>query len=132
MELPHELVELAKTLRRHAHAPYSHYPVGAALLDAHGHLHGGCNVENASYGLTVCAERVAVGNAIAAGAREFRALAVVSSGAAPPCGACRQVLAEFCAGLPIWLIDADDPTRAIETSLGALLPQRFKFHGHPS
>ena len=132
MDVARELIQLATQVRRHAYAPYSQFAVGAAVLDAQGRVYGGCNVENASYGLTLCAERVAVGNAVASGSKTFRALAVVASGAAPPCGACRQVLAEFCDGLPIWLVDADDPSRIIETTLAALLPMRFKSHGSTS
>lgn len=129
MDFPHELVQQAVNARQCAYAPYSQFAVGAALLDVHGHVYAGCNVENASYGLTLCAERVAVANALVAGSQAFRALVVVASGAASPCGACRQVLAEFCEGLPIWLVDADDPSHIVETTLAALLPMRFKPHG---
>lgn len=91
------LVELAKKARVHAYAPYSGFAVGAAVLAADGRVFVGCNIENASYGLTNCAERTAIFSAVAAGARELRALAVVADGALPcsPCGACRQVIAEF-------------------------------------
>ena len=91
------LVELAKKARAHAYAPYSGFAVGAAVLAADGRVFVGCNIENASYGLTNCAERTAIFSAVAAGAREIRALAVVADGALPcsPCGACRQVIAEF-------------------------------------
>ena len=91
------LVELAKKARAHAYAPYSGFAVGAAVLAADGRVFVGCNIENASYGLTNCAERTAIFSAVAAGARELRALAVVADGALPcsPCGACRQVIAEF-------------------------------------
>jgi cytidine deaminase len=120
------LIQQAIDARRRAYAPYSRFAVGAALLDEDGQLHIGCNVENASYGLAMCAERAAVFHGVVAGATVFRALAVASAGALPPCGACRQVLAEFCRRLPIWLVDADDPTRLIETSLELLLPMRFE------
>ena len=92
------LLERARAARAHAYVPYSHFPVGAALLAADGTIFTGCNVENASYGLTNCAERVALGKAVSEGVREFRAVAVVGPAgqeSCPPCGACRQVLYEF-------------------------------------
>ena len=91
-----KLITAAKTAQRKAHAPYSKFRVGAALLTKSGKIFTGVNVENASYGLTNCAERVAIGKAVSEGHRKFRALAVVApSRALSPCGACRQVLAEF-------------------------------------
>jgi cytidine deaminase len=92
-----ELAATAWTVRDFAHAPYSKFHVGAALLAADGRIFTGCNVENLSFGLTMCAERVAIGSAIAAGAKEFLALVVVADTREPisPCGACRQVMAEF-------------------------------------
>ena len=91
------LIELAKQARAHAYAPSSGFAVGAAALSADGRVFLGCNIENASYGLTNCAERTAIFSAIAAGAKELAALAVVADGEQPcsPCGACRQVIAEF-------------------------------------
>lgn len=91
------IIEAAWQARDHAHAPYSGFSVGAALLTEDGRVFTGCNVENLSYGLTICAERVAIGAAIVAGARRFRTLVVVADTAEPisPCGACRQVMAEF-------------------------------------
>lgn len=119
------LIEAACAARQQAHAPYSGFRVGAALATAAGRIFSGCNVENASYGLTICAERVAVASAVAAGYRDFTALAVAASPAAPPCGACRQVLAEFCRELPILLVDAEDPQHVREVLLSRLLPERF-------
>ena len=97
------LVELAKKARANAYAPYSGFSVGAAVLAADGRVFSGCNIENASYGLTNCAERTAIFSAVAAGARELVALAVVADGELPcsPCGACRQVIAEFAVGRTI-------------------------------
>jgi cytidine deaminase len=94
------LLEVAWEARERAHAPYSKFHVGAALLAADGRIFPGCNVENLSYGLTNCAERVAIGSAISAGARQFLAIAVVADTRVPisPCGACRQVMVEF--GVP--------------------------------
>ena len=91
------LVELAKKARANAYAPYSGFSVGAAVLAADGRVFSGCNIENASYGLTNCAERTAIFSAVAAGVKRFAALSVVADGALPcsPCGACRQVIAEF-------------------------------------
>ncbi len=90
-----ELVQQATEVRERAYAPYSHYPVGAALLGKSGRVYTGCNVENSSFGLTVCAERTAILKAVSEGEREFQAIAVVTSNGGSPCGACRQVLFEF-------------------------------------
>lgn len=111
--------------RRSAYAPYSRFRVGAAVRAA-GRLHAGANVENASYGLTVCAERAAVAAAIAAGARRVDAVAIASgtSPPTPPCGACLQTLAEFAGpDLPVVLVGPRG--RRAETTLGALLPRAF-------
>jgi len=115
------LVEAAWVVRDRAYAPYSKFRVGAALLAADGRVFTGCNVENLSYGLTICAERVAVGTAIAAGASEFSAVAVVADTKVPisPCGACRQVMAEFRVGR-VWLANRDE---CLEFTLEALLPR---------
>src|SRR5262245_57129050 len=101
------LIAAACAARKNAYAPYSQFLVGAALQIVDGDIITGCNVENASYGLTICAERVAIGTAVAAGRREFTAIAIASANGCTPCGACRQVLAEFCADLPIFLVAVD-------------------------
>ena len=92
------LIQAALLAREHAHAPYSHFCVGAALEESSGKIHTGCNVENATFGLTVCAERVAVFKAISEGARQFSRIAIAADTETltPPCGACRQILWEFC------------------------------------
>jgi cytidine deaminase len=119
------LVAAATRARMQAYVPYSRFQVGAALLDESGGIHVGCNVENASYGLTVCGERVALFGAIAAGVHSFRALVVVTDASPPamPCGACRQVLNEFAPGLPI--VAANTAGARVDTSLAELLPRSF-------
>lgn len=113
-----------------AYAPYSGYKVGAALLTADGKVYTGCNIENASYTPTVCAERTAIFKAVSEGERQFAMLAVcggkdgVITGAFPPCGVCRQVMAEFCAkDMPILIVTGQDSYKAV--SLGELLPYAF-------
>jgi cytidine deaminase len=120
------LIEAARQAQAHAYAPYSGFPVGAAVLTADGRVFLGCNVENSSFGLTVCAERNAVAAALVAGVRPT-AVAVVANGkAVAPCGACRQVLAEFDADMPVVLASATDGQRQV-TSVGALLPGAFRY-----
>lgn len=126
-ELRQALIDAACAIRKQAYAPYSKFHVGAALLSATGEIIAGCNVENASFGLSICAERAAVFAAIAAGKREWSAMAVATPGGFTPCGACRQVIAEFAPGLQIWLVDADDSTKVVETNMQKLLPGRFEF-----
>ena len=114
---------------RRSYAPYSRFCVGAALLTREGRIFQGCNVENASYGLTLCAERTALGTAVAAGHRRFTALAVASSGqtAPMPCGACLQALAEFCRpNFVIVTTAARNPTAIAVYSLKDLLPRAFR------
>lgn len=115
------LVAAAWEAREQAYAPYSNFAVGAALLASDGRVFSGCNVENLSYGLTNCAERVAIGAAVAAGAREFVAVAVVADTGVPisPCGACRQVMAEF--GVPRIILA--NRTERLEFTLDELLPR---------
>ncbi len=120
------LIEAARQAQQRAYAPYSGYAVGAAVRTADGRLFTGCNIENASYGLSVCAERVAVFRAVADGAHSIEAVAVVTQDGATPCGACRQVLMEF-ASKPeecvIW-IATPDQIMACHT-LSELLPNAF-------
>jgi cytidine deaminase len=117
------LAGAAATMRERAYAPYSHFTVGAALLAADGTVYSGCNVENASFGLTICAERNAVVHAVASGSREFVAIAVATENGVAPCGACRQVLAEFNPRLPVLLLDAAGNRQ--ELNLSQLLPHAF-------
>ncbi|HMS15724.1 MAG TPA: cytidine deaminase [Planctomycetota bacterium] len=117
------LVDAARAARNHAHAPYSRYPVGAAVLTGSGHVFTGTNVENASFGLTVCAERSAIFAMVAAGERDPVAVAVVTTDGAAPCGACRQVLREFASDLQILIArPSGDP---ITRTLVDLLPEPF-------
>lgn len=118
------LVEAARAARQHAYAPYSRFAVGCALEADDGRVFVGCNVENASYGLGICAERAAVFAAVSAGARQFRRAVVVTDAEPPaaPCGACRQVLAEFGRDLPV---DGVGAARTVRWSLAELLPVPF-------
>jgi cytidine deaminase len=118
-----ELIALATDARTRAYAPYSQYAVGAALLTASGRVYTGCNVENASYGLTICAERTAAVKAVCDGQREFVAIAVVTDNGQAPCGACRQVLSEFGPEMRVLVAAADGRYR--DTSLPDLLPDHF-------
>ncbi|GJM21315.1 MAG: cytidine deaminase [Planctomycetota bacterium] len=120
---PEQLVNAAREARTRAHAPYSAFRVGAALLDEHGGVHLGANVENASYGLSCCAERVAVFRAVADGVTRFTQIAVISRGGVAPCGACRQVLNEFAPDLTLHLADETGPHRTL--TLSTLLPEAF-------
>lgn len=119
-----ELVRRAVAAMDWAYAPYSKFPVGAALLAASGRSYDGVNVENAAYPAGVCAERTAVFKAVSEGEREFVAVAVATRGAGAPCGVCRQVLAEFGYNMTVILADADGSVRLM-TTLAALLPEAF-------
>lgn len=125
-----QTLESAMRARLHAHAPYSHYQVGAAILTRSGSIFAGCNVENASFGATLCAERTAIASMVAAGERDPIFCVVVTAGERPasPCGICRQVLAEFAKDLPILCIGVTSKGFVREkTSLTALLPKSFHF-----
>lgn len=125
-----KLLKAAAAVSRNAHAPYSKFEVGAALLTDNGEIVTGCNVENASYGLTICAERNAVFHAVATKRRAFRAVAIVASGEQMPfpCGACRQVLAEFCGPeTPVVIAPRAKLAAFDQTTLGELLPKTFTF-----
>jgi len=119
------LIEAALQARRHAHAPYSKFQVGAAVEDAEGRIHTGCNVENATYGLTLCAERLAVFKALSEGARRFRRIVIAADteSLTPPCGACRQILWEFCGNVPLVLVNLQGKQESF--SLGELFPRPF-------
>jgi cytidine deaminase len=119
------LATAAIQAREHAHAPFSHFRVGAALLDAEGRIHTGCNVENATYGLTLCAERVAVFKAISEGARSFTRVAIAADTETltPPCGACRQILWEFCSDIEVVLVNLRGASETMR--LKDLLPRAF-------
>jgi cytidine deaminase len=120
-----ELLAAALAARQHAHAPYSNFLVGAALEDSTGRIHTGCNIENATYGLTLCAERVAVFKAMSEGVREFRRIAVAADTdtLTPPCGACRQILWEFCGDIEITLVNPRGKSETLH--MKELFPRAF-------
>ena len=119
------LISAAKRARENAHAPYSNFRVGAALRAGSGRIFGGCNVENATYGLTICAERVAIFKAISEGERGFNAISVVTDTDAltPPCGACRQLIWEFCGDVPVILANLKGKIEVIQ--MKELFPKPF-------
>jgi cytidine deaminase len=117
------LIQAAMDIRERAYAPYSNYAVGAAILLADGRILTGVNVENASYGLSMCAERTAVFKAVSKGYQKILAIAVATDNAGSPCGACRQVLTEFAGDVPVYLVDAAGNGR--NTTLYTLLPDHF-------
>jgi cytidine deaminase len=122
--LTDRVIAAARAAQARAYAPYSNFRVGAALEAVDGSVFSGCNIENASYGLTICAERAAISAAVSAGVRKFRRAVVVSDVDPPaaPCGACRQVLAEFGLDLPV---EGIGPTRSATWKLSELLPVAF-------
>lgn len=126
MKAKQEWIDLARKAMKNAYVPYSEFPVGACLVAEDNTIFLGVNVENVSYGLTNCAERTAMFKAIAAGQRQFQHLVVVGNTDKPiaPCGACRQVLVEFCeADMPVTLVSADN--EVLETTMAGLLPYAF-------
>ena len=132
---PEQLIEMAKEAMQHAYVPYSGYKVGAALLCADGTVYGGCNIENASYSPTNCAERTAFFKAVYDGHRDFVAIAVVGgkdgviTGAFPPCGVCRQVMREFCTDdFMVYVGGKDDSYQAL--TLAQILPYSFSASEH--
>mgnify|MGYP000191624295 FL=1 len=120
---PTELIQAAKEARTRAYAPYSNYAVGAAVLTEDGEVFLGCNVENAAYPSTICAERVALTAAIAQGKRRFAAMAVVTRNGGSPCGACRQVMIELGPDMVVYIADETGAYRT--TTVRALLPDGF-------
>lgn len=120
-----ELIEIAKQAMKHAYAPYSHFKVGAALITDTGHIYTGCNIENASYGATNCAERTAIFKAISEGERHIKKIAIVSDAQKPasPCGICRQVLSEFMDSDGIVILEIENKPK--EFYLKDLLPYGF-------
>ncbi|HTA68579.1 MAG TPA: cytidine deaminase [Bryobacteraceae bacterium] len=120
-----KLMEAALAARANAHAPFSNFKVGAAIEDETGRIFTGCNVENATYGLTICAERVAVFKAISEGARKFTRIAVAADTGVltPPCGACRQILWEFCGDAELTLVNLQGKTETFR--LKELFPRPF-------
>ena len=125
--------QAALAARANAHAPYSGFAVGASVETEDGRIFAGANVENASFGLTICAERAAVCAAVAEGVRRIRRVVVAAKGAPWPCGACRQVLAEFCDDdAVVETLDPDHPTDVRRMTLGKLLPETFRFDGEQS
>ncbi len=123
-DLSQNLIQSAKDAANNAYIPYSHYPVGAALLASNGSIYTGCNVENAAYPATICAERVALVKAISEGQRQFEALAVVTPNGGSPCGTCRQMLYEFSPHLRV-IVARTDGTTVYDGALSDLLPHGF-------
>lgn len=121
-----KLLQLAKEARQQAYVPYSKFPVGAAIITKDGKVYQGCNIENASFGLTNCAERTAIFKAVSEGKTAFEAIAVIADTAGPvsPCGACRQVMVEFCEPtMPVYLTNLNGDVQ--QTTVGDLLPGAF-------
>jgi cytidine deaminase len=127
-EIESLLIEQALHAREQAYAPYSNFKVGAALLLDDGEsVVTGCNVENASYGLAICAERNAICAAVAEGRQKFSAIVVAATPLASPCGACRQFIVEFGKDIEVVSVDANDPSKLLRWSSGDLIPDSFEF-----
>mgnify|MGYP003295653238 FL=1 len=126
-EMQEKLLKLAAEARDHSYSPYSHYSVGAALLTKNGKIYQGCNIENASFTPTICAERTAFFKAIFDGVREFAAIAIIGSGDSPafPCGVCRQVMSEFCDGEFVLIVANRDGSEVVVETLDQMMPHRF-------
>ena len=122
-----ELIAAAVEVRENAYAPYSKFHVGAAILSNDGRVFRGVNVENSSYGLTICAERTAASSAVASGSKSFVAIAIATQGGHSPCGACRQFLIEFGDDLEIVLVDTEEQRPPRRTSITTLQPDAFRF-----
>jgi cytidine deaminase len=120
-----ELVKTAMNTRERAHAPYSNFKVGAAIQTKDGKIYSGCNIENATYGLTICAERTAIFKAISEGEKEFAEIAVIADTdeLTPPCGACRQIIWEFCGDIPVILTNLQGKSEIVQMS--ELFPRAF-------
>lgn len=120
-----DLIEAAKDAREKAHVPFSKFKVGAALKTKSGKIYAGCNIENASYSLTICAERVAIFKAVSEGETEFEEIAVAADTdeLTPPCGPCRQIIWEFCGDIPVAMANLKGKTETVQTS--ELLPRAF-------
>jgi cytidine deaminase len=121
----HDLAKIAKKIRLTAHAPFSTFKVGSAILSSDGKIFTGCNIENSSYSLTICAERVAIFKAISEGVKKFEAIALVSDdlGFTPPCGACRQVLFELAGNIDLIMMNSKNQFKIVK--LASLLPLAF-------
>lgn len=127
MDSSTKLIREARLAREHARTPFSNYRVGAAVLARSGKIYRGCNIESTAYSTTICAERVAIFSAIAAGEEGFEALAVVTGNGGTPCGACRQVIYEQCGDIPIYLAGREHMPIE-EYRAGQLLPHPFRHH----
>ncbi len=124
-EKKQELAKLAAEMRKRSYSPYSHYAVGAALLTKTGNIFTGCNIENAAYPVTICAERTAIFKAVSEGAMDFEAIAIATEdGEGYPCGSCRQVMAEFSLDMIVILADGDGKITT-ESTMSELLPGAF-------
>lgn len=125
-EIKQELINAAIDVRNESYSPYSNFAVGAAVLFQSGEMFTGCNVENASYGLAICAERSAICSGVAAGHRKILAVAIAATPLAPPCGACRQFIAEFGKDVEIISIDAETKSDVRHWTIRELLPEIFE------